>query len=409
MMLDTILGFWVIRDPETLETFLTTTKAHYTQLEQQVLAGLTPIVTTLETIGWSPEMWQQVAAALTTLRKVTNACLSHFARETTGPDRPIPVVFVASSIAYRCSLHYLNSKIDTATALLTAPSAHVLDRGDMKQQIRLLRTLRELEAAGREAIGKAMTQLALDEQRQNTKYPPQPRPAAPTAQHRRPTSLRLVSHNDDGDQAAAATQTTAATDCKDIFTLIFPGHRLAILEVHGAANEDEARAFASEAIPQCGYEVKDGDQAAGQAEIFYYWCSAAAQECQPHPAHRPEPASESRQSQEKERQITAAVKELVTQWGYRDITALIRRVYEQQQVAPFEYLSVLQRPSNEPFYCRRAADLFKELDEARRAGHYYPEGCPAPNPEKNLRLLVGYVIASFDDEGDEGQEKEGQA
>jgi len=59
-------------------------------------------------------------------------------------------------------------------------------------------------------------------------------------------------------QAAAATQ-TVATDCKDIFTLIFPGHRLAVLEVRGANSPDEARAFASEAIPNCGYEVKDGD------------------------------------------------------------------------------------------------------------------------------------------------------
>jgi hypothetical protein len=103
--------------------------------------------------------------------------------------------------------------------------------------------------------------------------------------------------------AAAVTQTTAA-DRKDTFTLIFPGHLLAVLEVRGASSQDEARAVACEALPQCSYEVVDGDQTAGQAEIFYSWCSAEAQERQPvlhHQPHQMQQATTAR-SQEQEAQ-----------------------------------------------------------------------------------------------------------
>src|SRR5204863_6042451 len=45
---------------------------------------------------------------------------------------------------------------------------------------------------------------------------------------------------------------------------------------------------------------------------------------------------------------TAAIQELVTQWGYRDITDLIRRVNEQLDHLEFDYLCVLQEPDGSP-------------------------------------------------------------
>jgi hypothetical protein len=103
---------------------------------------------------------------------------------------------------------------------------------------------------------------------------------------------------------AAGTQTTAA-DRKDMFTLIFPGHLLAVLEVRGASSQDEARTVACEALPQCSYEVVDGDQTAGQAEIFYSWCSAEAQERQPHHQPRQMQQATTARSQEEQEEAQA--------------------------------------------------------------------------------------------------------
>jgi hypothetical protein len=86
----------------------------------------------------------------------------------------------------------------------------------------------------------------------------------------------------------------------------------------------------------------------------------------------------------------AAIQELTQQWGYRDITELIRRVYEQQLDEPFsfDYLCVLQQPNGEPFYCPSERLLWSELNDARAEGHGY-EQCPAPEPEQQLWLVVG--------------------
>jgi hypothetical protein len=92
---------------------------------------------------------------------------------------------------------------------------------------------------------------------------------------------------------------------------------------------------------------------------------------------------------------TTAIAELTGQWGYRDITDLVRRVNEQEDL-DFDYLCVLQEPDGSPVYCRRARRLFKELSAARAEGHRYEE-CPVPDPEKNLWMIIG----NFDDEDDD--------
>ena len=61
------------------------------------------------------------------------------------------------------------------------------------------------------------------------------------------------------------------------FTLTFAGEQVALLEVRGAANHEQARTIASHAIKRCQYSVTDGDTTNGQAHCFYYWCSVEAQ------------------------------------------------------------------------------------------------------------------------------------
>lgn len=61
------------------------------------------------------------------------------------------------------------------------------------------------------------------------------------------------------------------------FTLTFAGGQVALLEVRGAANQEEARTIACTAITRCQYTVTDGDQTGGRAHIFYYCCSIQAQ------------------------------------------------------------------------------------------------------------------------------------
>jgi len=107
---------------------------------------------------------------------------------------------------------------------------------------------------------------------------------------------------------------------------------------------------------------------------------------------------------------TAAIQELTEQWGYRDITELIRRVNaqldameqdeEDRENGPlpgFDYLRVVQTPEGGPVYCRQEQQLFKELDEARRGGHHY-EHCPAPDPVKNIWMVIGNFDLDEDEE-----------
>ena len=61
------------------------------------------------------------------------------------------------------------------------------------------------------------------------------------------------------------------------FTLTFVGGQVALFEVRGATNQEQARTIASQAIKTCSYSVTDGDQTGGNAHCFYYWCSSEAQ------------------------------------------------------------------------------------------------------------------------------------
>ncbi len=95
---------------------------------------------------------------------------------------------------------------------------------------------------------------------------------------------------------------------------------------------------------------------------------------------------------------TVAIQELVTQWGYRDITSLIRSVNEQED-REFAYLCVLQEPDGSPVYCRTARRLWRRLSEARAEGHHY-DTCPAPDPSRpeNLWMVIGNFDCEDEDE-----------
>ncbi len=55
------------------------------------------------------------------------------------------------------------------------------------------------------------------------------------------------------------------------FTLTFAGGQVALLEVRGAADREQARTIACHAIKRCRYVVTEGDQTGGNAHCFYYW------------------------------------------------------------------------------------------------------------------------------------------
>lgn len=55
------------------------------------------------------------------------------------------------------------------------------------------------------------------------------------------------------------------------FTLVFPQGEIAVLEVRGASDQEQARTLACGAFPSCVYTVTDGDVANGHAEYFYTW------------------------------------------------------------------------------------------------------------------------------------------
>jgi len=67
------------------------------------------------------------------------------------------------------------------------------------------------------------------------------------------------------------TEATVAHRPSSTFTLIFPDRAIAVLNVHGANNQDEARAIACGVLPGYCYEVKDGDQSQGRAAVFFEW------------------------------------------------------------------------------------------------------------------------------------------
>lgn len=56
-----------------------------------------------------------------------------------------------------------------------------------------------------------------------------------------------------------------------LFTLTFVGGQVALLEVRGAANQEQAHTIACNAIKRCRYVVTEGDQTGGNAHSFYYW------------------------------------------------------------------------------------------------------------------------------------------
>ncbi|GCE32215.1 hypothetical protein KDA_76990 [Dictyobacter alpinus] len=80
------------------------------------------------------------------------------------------------------------------------------------------------------------------------------------------------------------------------FTLIFPRGEIAVLQVIGVMSQQEGRAIAASVLPDCTYEVKEGDISGGHAFCFYSWASAQAQEQDPRqPGRRIAQAQEQRE------------------------------------------------------------------------------------------------------------------
>ena len=91
------------------------------------------------------------------------------------------------------------------------------------------------------------------------------------------TTLLRTSRDQEQPQPVAPRAHTS------LFTLTFVGGQVALLDVRGAVDSEEARAIAHQAIKTCSYSVVDGDQTQGRAAYFYYWHTREAQEMHPHP------------------------------------------------------------------------------------------------------------------------------
>lgn len=115
-------------------------------------------------------------------------------------------------------------------------------------------------------------------------------------------------------------------------------------------------------------------------------------------------------TQKQDRSVQAVLTELVTTWGYRDISSFIAQQRKSfTEDAPdcadsITYLCVLQEPKGGPIYCRSAKRLFKELEVARTRNESYRQ-CPAPDPAApgNLWMVIGNF--EIDDEEEEHQQK----
>ncbi|MBA2397057.1 MAG: hypothetical protein H0V70_30415 [Ktedonobacteraceae bacterium] len=100
------------------------------------------------------------------------------------------------------------------------------------------------------------------------------------------------------------------------------------------------------------------------------------------------------QTNETSTQEQAAIAELTTKWGYRDISALIvawkKHMAEQyrEDADTTTYLCVLQTPEGGPVYCRTAKRLFRELETAQARNEPH-EQSPAPDPAQNMWMVVG--------------------
>ena len=110
-----------------------------------------------------------------------------------------------------------------------------------------------------------------------------------------------------------------------------------------------------------------------------------------------EQEAQAQAEQREQQQAQEAITELITKWGYRDVTGLLRLVYEQEAWGEFNYLCVLQSPEGGPVYCAQPRRLFKELTKARNLNVQY-EMCPAPDPKANLWMIVGNFEVDEDDE-----------
>lgn len=97
--------------------------------------------------------------------------------------------------------------------------------------------------------------------------------------------------------------------------------------------------------------------------------------------------------------IAEAINELLSRWGYREITQLVEDYYRSidPEKEPEYYLCVLQTPEGGPAYCRSARRLLKEVEKARAAGTEYAQ-CPAPRPEDHMWMVVGNFSEAEEDE-----------
>lgn len=69
----------------------------------------------------------------------------------------------------------------------------------------------------------------------------------------------------------SATTLATRTHVPYTFTLVFKSGAVAVLQVHGAEDQQEARAFAKSVLQRVSYEVRDGETTSSRACVFYSW------------------------------------------------------------------------------------------------------------------------------------------
>ena len=158
MIVKHILGYWATDDADILDTFIVQAGEYYDDLEN----GLKPITEAVEDLerDWSirwPDYWMAMAHHFIALRNAARACLLLFARERSSRVAPVPLVVPATAPDHTYALNTLLAVLERAGILLTSYSA--VEQRHLRQRQEVLRALREVDEATREAVTEGRTEL----------------------------------------------------------------------------------------------------------------------------------------------------------------------------------------------------------------------------------------------------------
>jgi hypothetical protein len=162
MIVKHILGYWVTNDADILDTFIAQASERYDALEN----GLKPTTEAVEDLerDWStrwPDYWMAMAQNFMVLRDAARACMYLFTRERSSRLAPVPLVVPATAPDYTYALNNLLDVLERAGILLTSYSAvcQSMEQRHLRQRQEVLRALREVNEATREAITEGRAEL----------------------------------------------------------------------------------------------------------------------------------------------------------------------------------------------------------------------------------------------------------